>query len=86
MVAQLKHRQALLHDLPDDIKFIHRDLESKSVWGAEISKCRGCKFFDASCCAVGYYTDWTGEGYESDRGGEIFDCDRFKPIRLQRAA
>lgn len=89
MVAKLKHRKALLQALPVEYSVISRLLDPGprvSPFGTVISLCRGCKLFDAACCALGNRVDWSTEGYESPALYSLDDCPDYHPARQERVA
>ena len=86
MKAKLKHRKALLEVLPINVAHIQRKLDGDGYITSTIGVCRGCRLFDAACCAVGHSIDWAEEGIET-LGIRLYDhCDDFHPIRQARAA
>ena len=83
MVAKLKHRVALLEVLPSYIERVHQELNPDGDFAVEVSLCKTCRLFDASCCACGNPIDWTAFGIELDSGkyGSIDQCPEHVPAR-----
>ena len=86
MIAKLNHRKALLQALPSEYSLINRKMDPDAASATIISVCRGCKFFDAACCALAHRIDWTEEGYELHEAESSRYCNDRHPIRHLKAA
>ena len=89
MLKQLSHRKALLEAFPYGRAHINRELDPEGPSAYVIGTCRQCKFFDASCCAIGNRIDWSEEGYEcwdNDKPETLDCCNDFQAIRVQLKA